>query len=111
MILTDQSRHAVELRVIRALSLPRFHFPRLQMEDLLLRWENQTETAINLALFILSHAIPPRGQERGGKCAARGPGAAPTVRGGAAELGMSSHRIMEKEGKSHWNLSSILYYC
>lgn len=76
MILTDQSRHAVELRVIGALSLPRFHFPRLQMEDLLLRWENQMETAINLALFILSHAIPLRGQERGGKCAARGPGAA-----------------------------------
>lgn len=46
------------------------------MEDLLLRWENQMETAINLALFILSHAIPLRGQERGGKCAAQEPGAA-----------------------------------
>lgn len=37
--------------------------------------------------------------------------ARPDGAGRAAELGMrlSSHRIMEKEGKSHWNLSSILF--
>lgn len=58
MILTDQSWHAVELRVIGALSLPRFHFARLQMEDFFLKWKNHMEAAINSPLFILSLWFP-----------------------------------------------------
>lgn len=68
MILTDQSWHAVELRVIGALSLPRFHFARLQMEDFFLKWKNHMETAINSALFILSLWFPCVGKMRH-KCA------------------------------------------
>lgn len=58
MILTDQSWHTVELWVIWALSLPRFHSAWLQMEDVLLKWENDTETAINSVLLYLSPKFP-----------------------------------------------------
>lgn len=58
MILTDQSWHTVELWVIGALSLPRFHSAWLQMEDVFLKWENHTETAINSGSFFPSLKFP-----------------------------------------------------
>lgn len=66
MILTDQSWHTVELWVIWTLSLPRFHSAWLQMEDVFLKWENHTETAINSVLFYLSLKFPVGGTKAAG---------------------------------------------
>lgn len=68
IILTDQSWHAVEIRVVGALSLSRFHFAWLQMEDFFLKWKNHMETAINSVLFILSLWFPCAGKMRQGMC-------------------------------------------
>lgn len=62
------------------------------------------------AVHLVTCDSPARAGTRRQMCCS-GTWRGPTVQGGAAELGMTWLRIMEKEGKSHWNLSSILYYC